>query len=176
MADHTENTLRAAIKALTDVVAPSIRADDALAQEQLRLVTDYLRFMAQRIDLLADRQAYECAQYLALARRVAPFCAAASPQVREGLASAIAAAEALPAGARLTERRTATTALAGAIRRLVREAARFDPDARGSIERAVLDGSTALINFERAWYLPMGFDPAPREVGTVEAALAAATP
>lgn len=174
MADHTENTLRAAIKALTDVVAPAIRADDALAQEQLRLVTDYIRFIQQRLDHLAERHRFECTQYLALAQTVLPLAASASTGVRDGLAAAIAGAEALPGAARLADHREATAALTGAIRRLVREAAGYKAEARAAIERAVLDGSAALIDFERAWYLPMGFDPAPREVPSVEAALAGA--
>ena len=41
MADVTDNGLRAAVKALTDVVAPSIDPTDPLAKEQLRLVVDF---------------------------------------------------------------------------------------------------------------------------------------
>ena len=40
--DHTANTLRAISKALTDVIAPAVDPKDPLANEQLRLVIDYV--------------------------------------------------------------------------------------------------------------------------------------
>ena len=55
MSDVTDNGLRAAVKALTDVVAPSIDPSDPLAKEQLRLVVDYLQFVRSRLDFQIGR-------------------------------------------------------------------------------------------------------------------------
>ena len=47
---------------------------------------------------------------------------------------------------------------------MIREAASFEAQVRTAIERKVLDASDDVVRFERAWYLPMGFDPKPGEV------------
>lgn len=48
MADHNTNALGAAVKALSQVVAPSVDPRNPLAVEQLRLVAMYLDFLAQQ--------------------------------------------------------------------------------------------------------------------------------
>lgn len=45
MMDHSENTLRAAIKSLRDTVAPAVDPLDPQAVEQLRLTIDFLEFL-----------------------------------------------------------------------------------------------------------------------------------
>ena len=68
------------------------------------------------------------------------------------------------AGASTTALKTAAAALAASVRELIREAATFDADLRRKIEQFVLDMSDERIAFDRSWYLPLGFDPAPGEV------------
>ena len=48
MADHEENAIRAAIKALSQVVAPAVDPSNPLAVEQLRLVVQFLDFHLER--------------------------------------------------------------------------------------------------------------------------------
>lgn len=177
MADVTETGLRAVVKALTTVVAPALDPSDPLAKEQLKLAVDYIEFVRARLEHLYDRDRFELTHSLALARAVLPL-GAASPStstsalldgaLREG------AAELARVGANPVALKSAAAALGAAVRELVREAAGFDAAQRRAIEAAVLRASDARIAFERAWYLPLGFDPAPHEVGALAEVLAAA--
>ena len=172
--DNTENTLRAVLKALTDVVGPAIEPSDVLAREQLRLVTDYVKFVQQRLDYLEARERFELRHGLALARAVAAIDAPWSQPVRASLADAVAAGEPLvaDAAAPVAALRAATAALGGAARRAVRESQGFPAGIRRAVELAVLDASEPRIRFERAWYLPLGFDPAASEVASLETVIA----
>ena len=169
--DHSENTLRAVEKALTDVVAPAVDPKDALAAEQLRLVVDFVRFLRGRLEWLDARVRAACGTHLATARALRVFGPLVAPDVRAALEAATEQAEALPADADQRRVGAATAALAGAIRRLVRAAQDIAPDARSRIERATLEGAEPIIAFERAWYLPQGFDAAPSDVPPLESFL-----
>lgn len=48
MAEHADRALDAAVKALSQVVAPAVDPEDPLAVEQLRLVISWLPFHGQR--------------------------------------------------------------------------------------------------------------------------------
>jgi len=168
--DNTENTLRAVVKALNDVVGPAIDPSDGLAREQLRLVTDYVKFAQQRLDYLEARERFELRHGLALAHAVESISGLWSGLVRDALREAIATGEPLVADASASAAalRQATAALGGAVRRAVREAQGFDPVLRRSVEIAVLEATEPRIRFERSWYVPLGFDPAPGEVEPLE--------
>ena len=174
MADVTDNGLRAAVKALTDVVAPSIDRGDPLAQEQLRLVVDYLEFVRCRLDFLYDRDRFELGHELALAnalQRLHPPCSASTAQLLNVAIEAGTQADAA-VGTSTVALKAASAALAAAARELIREAAAFAAEARSAIERQVIKASGERILFERAWYLPLGFDPAPGDVPPLAAVLA----
>jgi hypothetical protein len=164
--DHTENTLRGVVKALTDVIGPAIDPSDALAKEQLRLVVDYLEFVRERLDALYGRERFELSHHLEMARTLHALEPACSPQAREKLTAALRDGNDVRArpGAGVPALKSATAALASAIRSLVREAATFDEPVRRRIERAVIDATEGRVKFDRAWYLPLGFEPAPSEV------------
>lgn len=169
MADVTENGLRAAVKALTDVVAPALSATDPLAHEQLKLVVDYLQFVRSRLDFLYQRDRFELEHHLSMARTLrsidAPWPASAAETFDAAIRAGTVATQATDTSA--TALKAAGAALAAAVREGVREAASFDADVRGRIERAVLYASDRRIAFERAWYLPLGLDPMPGEVAPV---------
>lgn len=174
MADVTDNGLRAAVKALIDVVAPSIDRADPLAQEQLRLVVDYLEFIRCRLDFLYDRDRFELGHDLALAsalQRMHPPCAASTALLLNAAIEAGTLAESV-VGTSTVALKAASAALAAATRELIREAAAFATEVRSAIERQVIEASSERIRFERAWYLPLGFDPAPGDVPSLAAVLA----
>jgi hypothetical protein len=176
MTDVTENGLRAAVKALTDIVAPAINHTDPLAIEQLRLVVDYLEFVRRRLDYLHDRDRFELDHNLAMARALDTLGAPGSGATMALLKSAIqdgAHAQAFPA-ASSPALKSAAAALAAAVRELIRESAAFDAQIRLGIERCVLDATDERITFDRAWYLPLGFDPAGGEVPALADLLAKA--
>ena len=166
MADVTENGLRAAVKALTEIVAPAINRSDPLAAEQLRLVVDYLEFVRQRLDFLHDRDRFELDHEIGMARALHGMslpCSSATARLLEDAISGAADAQVRVdlSGPAL---KAAAAALAAGTRELIREAAQFDEPLRRKVERCVLDATQDRITFDRAWYLPLGFDPAPGEV------------
>jgi len=174
--DVTENGLRAAVKALTDIIGPALPADDPLAREQLRLVVDYLEFTRARLDRLYDRDRFELEHHARMARKLSALlepAAPASARVRAALAGAIASGDAAlqRSGTGTSALKEAGAALAEAVRELVREAAAYDSGLRRRIEAAVVAASAERITFDRAWYLPLGFDPAPLEVPTLASLL-----
>lgn len=174
MSDVTENGLRAAIKALVDVVAPSVASSDPLANEQLRLVIEYLQFVRGRLDHLYERDRFELGHHLGMARALEAMGAPLSASTAGLLERTIEAGARTEArvGAAPVELKAAGAGLAAAVREIVREAAAFNADIRSRIERSVLEGSDRRIAFERAWYLPLGFDPAPGEVAPLVEELA----
>lgn len=174
MSDVTENGLRAAVKALVDVVAPSVAPSDPLANEQLRLVIEYLQFVRSRLDHLYERDRFELGHHLAMAKALKALAPTLSPATATLLERALEAGSQTESrlGAPPIELKAAAADLAAAVREIVREAASFEAGIRGKVERSVLDGSERRIAFERAWYLPLGFDPAPAEVAPLAEVLA----
>ncbi len=181
MADHTDNGLRAAIKALDEVVAPAIDASNPLATEQLRLVSRYLGFLRERLHYQSDRERYELWHYTALAQSILtqmqPSTQTQSPlaQIQQRLALAVVAAVPLceDTSVALVKIRAALGPLTSAISALVRSVTNAQPSLRTPIERLVLDASKRLLDVQRAFYLPIGFEPDPSLVPTMDSALAA---
>jgi hypothetical protein len=175
MADLTDNALRASIKALDEVVAPAIDASNPLAVEQLRLVSRFLGFLRTRLQYQAERERFELRHYLALTNALRGDAASCAPPC------AALFDEAIAAGATLVDRidastqdiRTAVDRLTAALSVLVRSVADADPVLRQRVERTVVAASKSLFDVQRAWYLPIGFEPDPDQVPSIEAALAA---
>jgi hypothetical protein len=174
MADHIDNGLAAAIKALDDVVAKSIDPSNPLAREQLKLVTRYLGFLRQRLPHRPERERFELAHYTALGRDLLPMCAPIDVPGAPSLAAAVQAGQGILAstGATTMQVKAAVAALTTAISVLVRAAATADTHLRRRIELQVTAASAALFDVQRAWYMPMGFEPDPSRVPTLEQALA----
>ncbi|QHE88120.1 hypothetical protein [Hydrogenophaga sp. BPS33] len=161
--DHTDVGLQAAIRALNDVVEPVVGKEHAQARDQLRLTTDYLAFVIERLPHLHQRDRFELSHHLAMAREVhAALPASSAPE----LAAAMEAAQQMleRAGPSTADVRQATAALSAAVSAVVRGSASLVAAAQRDIERAVLHASEHRIAFERAWYLPLGLDPDPHDV------------
>lgn len=161
--DHTDVGLRAAVRALNDVVAPVVGQEHAQARDQLRLTTDYLAFVIERLPHLHQRDRFELSHHLAMARDVhAALPGSSAPE----LATAMDAAQRMleRAGASTAEVRQATADLSAAVSTVVRGSASLVAAVQREVERAVLHASEQRIAFERAWYLPLGLDPDPQDV------------
>lgn len=165
MADRAATSLRAARKSLTDVVAPAVDLSDPLATEQLSLVADYLEFLRSRVDHIYERERFELAHHLAMARFVHDAAAGFSDLVAP-LSAAISDAE--HAGGSVAEMRAATANLTAAIRLAIRGAAALPEHVRSAIERHIVEASGERIMLDRAWFLPYGFEPRPDEVSPLE--------
>ena len=162
--DHSDTGLRAVCKSLTDVIAPSLKPDDPLAREQLGLIVHYLEFLRSRLDHLHARERFQLADARALAARVRDAAAGALPG--DALNGAITAADALLADPKATthDLREATARANHAVSEMVQAAPALPPEVSRRIALAVIDGTGDRIAMERAWYLPLGLDPAPAEV------------
>jgi hypothetical protein len=175
MADHTDNALRAAIKALEEVVRPAVNPDDPLATEQLRMVAELLGFLGQRLDQLYDRQRFELGHALQLAVDVAPDVAACAPSATPELRTAIDEGRTVfaAAGTGSATLKAASGRLASAVSGAVRIApiAGVDADAQRRLERKVVAAAKAFMDAQRSWFLPGGFEPDASQVPPLERAL-----
>lgn len=166
MADHSDNGLRAAIKALNDVVAPALDADNPVAQEQLRLVVQFLEFHRERLPHHVDRDRFELLRHVSLAQRLAEHTEPWLPSETDELRAALAEAEEVGGlgWVRPQDARRATGSLETAISTVVRAAAGLDEDPRRQIERTVVEAAAGLLDGQRAWFAPQGFEPDPAAV------------
>ena len=87
-ANPFDNVLRAAVRALAEVVAPSVDASDPLAQEQLRLVCKFLEMIRQRVGFVAEFHRAKLTFALDLAAAVSAHAGPCPEEVREGLVAA----------------------------------------------------------------------------------------
>ena len=161
--DHTDVGLRAAIRALSNVVAPVVGAEHSQANDQLCLTIDYLGFVVERLPYLHQRDRFELSHHLAMAKAVRSALNGASAPP---LGTAIGVGQQVQelADATTAELRQAAANLAAAIAAGTRDAATFEPAVRREVERSVLRISKERIAFERAWYLPLGLDPDQHDV------------
>jgi hypothetical protein len=175
MADHTDNALRAAVKALDDVVRPAVNPRDPLATEQLRITTELLSLMLQRLNHVYDRHRFELRHHLALGAEVQADVERCAARASEELAAALEAGRVAydTPGTGSAATQTASARVAAAVSRAVRIAGGdgVDADARRRLERTVVASSKPFFDAQRAWFLPGGFEPEPQLVPTLEAAL-----
>lgn len=172
MMDHTENTLRAAQKALTDVVGPSLDPQDPLAAEQLRLVVEYLDFVRTRLDDINDRVRADLLQAITIGRRCHRKLVDA--ELTRGLGDALEEGEAVVSqiAAHPQSMKEAALAIHEALTALIRSLGTADPERSREVQRIIVIGYKPMLDFERAWFLPFGFDPEPANALTTGEALA----
>jgi hypothetical protein len=158
MFDPIDNDLRAAAKALRDVVTPAVDATNPIALQQLKLVIDWLDFYQERAPQWWRLDAFELSANRALGRELLSL---APPHARGALESALRTADELSA---VTARgpaalRDAVTDIEDAVAQLVRDARRLDAGTRQAIERTVVAASKRWLEAQRAWYAPLSIEP-----------------
>jgi hypothetical protein len=174
MADHIDNGLAAVIKALDDVVAKAIDPSNPLAREQLKLATRYLGFLRQRLPHRHERERFELTHYNQLARELLPMAALCAVPDAPSVAAAIQTGQSAldNASATSADIQAAIDTLTTAVSVLVRAASVAQPQVRRQIELLVTLASAKLFDVQRAWYMPMGFEPDPSRVPALDRALA----
>ena len=172
MSDGITSRLASCVTALEKVIGPAVAPlGDPLAAEQARLVAQYVAFIDGRLDYLVDRSHHELGGYLEMAREVAGVLAESGEGDGEGegdgdhdgeLARAIEAATAVHARTRprASALDAATAQVRAQISRIVRGLSTRDRDdpLRRAIHELVLRRSRALIDLQRAWFSPLGWD------------------
>lgn len=174
MADHTGNVLLSAIRSLEQVVMPAI--DDTrnpLARDQAALIASHLRFLRERNDLRYDKSRFELTHYVRVARSVLDVLEQRSFD-DDALRSATQEGARLldVPGAPPLELERAASALRGPLSRLARSSHTTDEAVGLAIETALLDSADELLGFQRAWFLPQGWDPDEASVVPLESLLA----
>jgi hypothetical protein len=175
MIDHMDDGLGAAIKALDEVVGPAIDTSNPLAVEQLRLVSRFLGFVRSRGPLNHERLHHELRHYIALATQLAGMAPAnLEVPAQEILEQAVKTASPLASDPRATsaQLQRSIDSLSSAVSTLVRLVATAPAAVRDPVERTVVRASQSLLNTQRAWFLPMGFEPDPGRVPALGSALA----
>jgi hypothetical protein len=170
MADHTDNVLGAAIRALDEVIRPAIEPEHPLANEQAKIVSQYLKQIRSRLDYSYDRDWFDVEFHAGLAREVLADARELSTAVSAELELCLQAAEQLLAsrGPRVPALRAASAGLATALTALVRTAGDVDGPSSSRIEALVLERSGAYLDAQRAWFLPQGWETNPGEVPAIE--------
>ncbi|MFF0710428.1 hypothetical protein [Gordonia sputi] len=166
MADHLENTLRATIKSLRDVVGPAVDSADPMAQEQMALSLMALEFVRSRLDHLHARDRFLLQHYLQMGQKIADAVTPAPVHLNSALDAARAVVD--QADVSDVRIRSAADAIAAAISDVVDSP--LDEGTRREVDTTIVESSCDRIEFERAWHAPMGFDPDVASIASVEAA------
>lgn len=170
MKDHSENTLRAAIKCLRDTVAPAVDPQDPQAVEQLRLTIDFLEFLRTRLYDVHSRHRYELGHQMGVARSLMDDAVLVSPETGADIATSLgrslerAASTHVDPGAHTRDLQAVSEELWGIVRAIIREARSAPEDVRARVSASVIAGIEPLVELESAWYLPFGFEPDPGSV------------
>ncbi|MGE0230298.1 MAG: hypothetical protein AB7O39_14555 [Flavobacteriaceae bacterium] len=163
--DRTDVGLKAVAKALTDVIGPSIDPRDPLAKEQLKLAVDYIEFVRARYEDIHARERFDLRHYSRMADAIGRSGLPAAEASRLDGARNAAATVLADVEATTPQIRATAMELAAVVADIVQRAPSFGKEIRRRIELAVLDATDERVAMERAWYLPMGFDPTPHMAG-----------
>lgn len=176
MAEHADQALQAAIKALAEVVSPAVDPQDALAVDQLRLVISWLQFDATHRHRERGLARAELGLRIALAADALHAIETAVPAIAAALQAALGDARAAHARGEAD----AETWRAAALRldTLVSDAVTATADgpapARSALAAQVLAHSKDHLMIRRAWFAPLGFEARPDALPPMETWLDAA--
>lgn len=176
MADHSEKALLAAVKALNQVVAPSVDPTNPLAVEQLRLVGLYLDFLAQQRPHERRLAWMDLSLQCALARQAGALLVPALPDIGKRLLAAVDRAEAqlrLPV-AQASRWQGLHAELAELLSEAIAAANLGEAPLREHLDALVLSHARGQLLLHRVWFLPYGFEARPDSLPTLQDVLAGA--
>lgn len=157
MIPSTDERLASIVRALTDVVMPSLPAEAGLAREQVELSLGHLQILRVQLDTIASYEAEELADARALGEELSGC--AGGPEAGSAaaiLTDTVAKAKGAEGPADI---RTARIAVHDAIAALVKAvAADGEAATRSRISRLILEHETRRVAKDRAWFAPFGFD------------------
>ena len=157
MIPSTDERLASVVRALTDVVMPSLPAEAGLAREQVELSLGHLQILRAQLDTIASFEAEELADSRAIGEALSGC--AGGPET--GSAAAILT-DTLGKGKAAdgpADIRTARIAIHAAIAALVKAvAADGNAATRSRMSRLILAHETRRVAKDRAWFAPFGFD------------------
>lgn len=160
-----DERLASVVRALTDVVLPSLPPEAALAQEQIELSIGHLQILRAQLDAAPAYEAEELADAVALGDALAGLRTdrEAAERAQAALRSALAQAR---SAARPEAGRNARIAINAAVDALV--VAVGKGGGRVEVYEAILRAEKARVAKDRRWFAPFGFDMAPTEDGNAD--------
>lgn len=158
MMDHSENTLRAAIKALRETVTPAVNPEDPQAVEQLSLTIEFLEHLHTRIYDIHAREWSGLGNQLALARRLIDDVGSIPEDVRARLERSWSEAREVhaDADAHTEDLRAATQKLGAGVRGVIRTVRDAPEDVRNRVSVHVMSQIESSIEADHAWYATLG--------------------
>jgi hypothetical protein len=153
MIPSVDDRLASVVRALTDVIAPSLPPEAGLAQEQLQLAVGQIMILRAQMDATPTFEAEEAED----ARVLGKLLLAAG----SGGAETSAALATLKSAVDTTKgAREDRVAIHAAIDTLVKAcAADGAPDFRAQLGKIIVTHQTPRTIKDRKWFEPMGFDP-----------------
>lgn len=160
MTPTVDERLASVVRALSEVILPSLPPEAALAQEQVQLCIGHLQILRGQLDAIPQYEADELADAIALGNALADCqggaeTQAASSALKEAIADGRTADD--PAGIRRARVaiNSAVAVLVGAV------GADGEPDGRRTLSRAILEHESVRALKDRRWLAPFGFDEVP---------------
>lgn len=157
MIPSTDERLASVVRALTDVVMPSLPPEAGLAREQVELSLGHLQILRAQLDEIGPYEAEE----LADARALGEALSGCEGGAESSTASAILTDNlAMATGAKApADVRTARIAIHDAIAALLRAvAADGEAATRSRIRCLILEHEKRRVVKDRTWFAPFGFD------------------
>lgn len=172
--DFTIITLNAAAKAMSDTVLPTLSAaGNGPALEQAHLVRDAIEYARDRVDLIGERRRTEAIDQTDLIAQLLALGALGDDTAVALAEARTTALRSLADPATSAEQTAAIISVLGErITALLAEIDSAAPESRAQVERAVLDHALRRLELDRAWLLPLGFDPEPSSVRDLRGLLA----
>jgi len=149
--------ISAALRAMKDVVAPAIPAEQGVAAEQARIVMGVLSLLQQRVSFEGARSRKELELAVAMAEEVASVLSDPGALQAELEAARSSSADVLNDKTCDAVRRSLLSCVAMSID------SEDNPEARNQLLRIVLGASAEQTSLTRAWSSPSGFEPAPAD-------------
>ncbi len=160
------------IRAMEQAVLPAVDAENRPAREQAGLVVAMLRLLQDRLPLAYRYERDELDRYVTLATDLLPLLAGSDRHAAPIAAALDAGSTVLArAGADPASLRERVLALRQAVGDLARAAPQSGSEPAAAIRRLILEAARVQTERERAWLMPVGFDPPSCGIAPIEAQL-----
>jgi len=165
-----EFQIQVMIKAMEDVVIPSVDTTEPMALEQAKLVLSSLRVLKDRLPLWYRYNRDELQRYLDLSRSILAAISASDDTGKE-LADVLAYGNRIldQAGTEPKELEDAIAACRSSIVNIMDAMERNGTSLiQSEVGRLVLSASKTQLDRERAWLIPFGFESDASSIETIE--------
>ncbi len=168
MMQSFDTQLQVSLRALREVVAPALQNSEKHVVEQLHLAIATLDFAKQRLPHARRYHRLELENYIGFAAEVRTIVGADQPALRDQLATAenTGKADLLRPEAEVEDYVIITRLLRELIASAVPAAA--DKPHERALDLLIIQRQKKFLLQQRAWCVPLGFDPKPEDLPTMD--------